>query len=450
MIYDYIEIEKDKKTPLCTQLYEELLHAITEGKFPQGQKVPSIRTAATELSLSRTTVETAYIRLCNEGYLDSRPQSGYFVKYKPIYTRKVSLQSKKPETPILYDFSSGRIDEKAADTLLWQKQVRTALHQEAELFSYGEPQGEEALRHAISDYIFTTRGVEAYSENIVVGAGTQFLLTLFCSLYSQKAVIAMDAPGFKQAERIFRDYGFETVFVDFRNTVPLSEQLESVHANIYLHIPSSHAKRSAQTLKKIRADLLSWVQKSENRLILEDDYNGELRYTARPLPALQNADREHIVYLGSFSKLLLPSVRIAYMVLPDALLQTYRTRRQDYNPTASKLEQLALTEYIRGGYLEKHLRRLQKLYYHKSQAMLAAIQRNLPLAKRVSILETSLCAVVHLETPFSDAELQERLRKNGIIVDAVRKGHLWLSFSGIPEAEIEPAVRALTAALQSA
>lgn len=449
MIYDFISLEKEGGIPLCTQLYKSIKQAIDEGKMQEGEKAPSIRLAATELGISRTTVETAYIRLCNEGYLDSRPQSGYFVQNKPKPMCPVPEKTIQAQKTVRYDFSSGRIDEAAADTVLWQKCVRRVLHESGDLVSYGEPQGERLLREAIADYAYAARGVSANPGNIVVGAGTQLLLTLFCSLYPEKGVIALDAPGFKQAERIFRDYGFKTVFVHTRKDKPLSKQLEELGANIYLYTPSAYSKKDLKTLKRFRRDLLSWAEQDEKRLILEDDYNGELRYTARPVPAMQQADTKHIVYFGSFSKLLLPSVRIAYMVLPDSLLSTYHRRVQDYNPTASKLEQLALTAYIQNGFLEKHLRRLKKLYYYKSKALVSAMEQYFGEdLKRISVLESSLSVVAHLETKLSDEEIFLRAASKGIRLDAIRKGHIWLSFAGIPIEDLEPAVKMLSESLR--
>lgn len=448
MIYDFISLDNACKVPLCTQLYMGIKQAIDEDKMQVGEKAPSIRLAATELAISRTTVETAYIRLCNEGYFESRPQSGYFVQKKVRHTHFVPKSQKEEMSKLRFDFSSGRIDEGAADTVLWQKCVRRALHEAEDLVSYGESQGEKLLREAIADYAYTARGVSANPDNIVVGAGTQLLLTLFCSLHPEKCVIALDSPGFKQAERIFRDYGFQTVYVHARKDKPLSKQLEALGAKIYLYTPSAYSKKDAKTLHAFRMDLLSWVEKEEERLILEDDYNGELRYTARPTPALQQANPKQIVYLGSFSKLLLPSVRIAYTVLPNSLLSTYRLREQDYNPTASKLEQLALTEYIRNGFLEKHLRRLKKLYYEKSQTLVLAMQKTFTAhLRRISVLETSLSVVAHLETKLSDEEILYCATEQGIRLDAVRNGHIWLSFSGIPIEEITPAVQLLYKAL---
>ena len=438
MIYDFIQIDRSCRLPMCTQLYEEIKKSVLDRRTPVGTRLPSIRSAAADLQISRTTVESAYIRLCNEGFLESRPQSGYFVKLpalKPIPAKPVSCE---PE--ILYDFRSGRIDLSAADIPIWKKHVRAALNNQMDIISYGEPQGEESLRNAIAAYAYTARGVLSDAQNIVIGAGTQQLLTLFCSLFQKKAVVALDQPGFKQAERIFTDFGFDLIFIDPSCDRDIGEQLEKSGADIYLDIPSSKPKTTIASVQSQRRCLKDWLHARPGRFIIEDDYNGELRYRARPLPSIQSMDPDRIVYLGSFSNLLLPSVRIAYMILPNILLEKYRERSHYYNQTASKIEQIALAEYIRHGYLEKHLRRLKKLYYEKSRRLYSELKRQLKTARSLSVLETSLAIVLTLDTPLDDAAIYGLPLEYSVRIDSVSNKKVRLSFAGIPSEDIHEAV----------
>ena len=167
----------------------------------------------------------------------------------------------------------------------------------------------------------------------------------------------------------------------------------------------------------------------EDGLILEDDYNGELRYTARPIPALQGSGRERVVYLGSFSKLLLPSVRISYMVLPPSLLTRYAPRARAYNQTSSKVEQLALADYIREGQLERHLRRMRKLYLLKSRQLQESIRKELGKTVPMALLETALAVVIQVP---GARDIAERAAQKGIRVFPVGEDLLRLGFAGIP------------------
>ncbi len=448
MIYDYITLDRNTSVPLCRQLTLALQKSIDTKRIQKNEKLPSIRMAAAELKVSRTTVESAYIQLCNKGYLESRPQSGYYVQEKIPAPQTRKTLSPAPPLPVRYDFSSGQVLSKTTDILLWCKQMRSALQNQADMLSYGNPQGEDSLRHAIAEYAYRTRGVETEKESILVGAGTQLLFMLFCSLYDNRGTLAIPAPGFKQAERIFRDFGFSIVYIDTEKEMPFLQQLEKSSACLYLDIPAQQPKRTPAAVKQHYGDLLAWASAKENRLILEDDYNGELRYLTRPLPALQQMSRDKVSYFGSFSKLLLPSVRIAYMVLPKQLMETYRQRISDYNPTVGKIEQLALASYIQKGYLEKHLRRLRTLYRKKSDAMVTALAQYFPL-DAISLWETSFSVTVPLPHP-SKTQVQERLTQAGIKLDWIEDQSLRLSFSGIPYEDIPTGIDALCRILQDA
>ena len=447
MIYDFIQIDRKSGFPMNRQLYEGIKSAIISGKIKKGSRVPSIRTAASELKISKTTVESAYIRLCCEGFLESRPQSGYFALAPKI--RKTSKENNpyyKKEL-IKYDFSSERTEISATDLSIWKKYVRSVLNNPEVISSYGEPQGEEELREVISDYAFEARSVLSGRENIVIGAGTQILLTVFCSLFENKGAVAVAAPGFKQAERIFKDFGFKIIYIDTESEISVDMQLELAGVSFYLDIPSSHQLASADFLKNNRRQLLDWVNRRPDRLILEDDYNGELKYRQRPLPALQSQDPEKVIYLGSFSNLLLPSVRIAYMVLPQQLAAEYAKKASYYNQTAGKIDQLALAEYIKDGQLEKRLRKLKKVYFEKSRILVSELTEKLRCAEEIYMLESSLAVVIKLKLHSSDEKILNALLKAGVKPDYVKNGNLRLSFSGIPAGEIVPAVNALSAAL---
>lgn len=446
MIYDYITLDRTTSVPLCHQLTLALQKSIDTKRIQKNEKLPSIRMAAAELKVSRTTVESAYIQLCNKGYLESRPQSGYYVQEKIPAPQMRKNPSPAPALPVRYDFSSGQVASKTTDILLWCKQMRSALQNQADMLSYGNPQGEDSLRHAIAEYAYRTRGVETEKDSIIVGAGTQLLFMLFCSLYGKRGTVAMPAPGFKQAERIFRDYGFSVVYIDTEQETPLLQQLEESGACLYLDIPAQQPKRTPGEVKQHYGELLAWAAAKEERLILEDDYNGELRYLTRPLPALQQMNHDKVSYFGSFSKLLLPSVRIAYMVLPKQLMETYRQRITDYNPTVGKIEQLALAAYIQKGYLEKHLRRLRKLYRKKSDAMVTALAQHFPMDS-ISLWETSFSVTVPLPYP-SKMETQEQLTQAGIKLDWIENQSLRLSFSGIPYEDIPAGIDALCRILE--
>lgn len=446
MAYEYLEIHADGE-PLYRQLYDSLKKAMETGQLRQGVRLPSIRRLSEDLGVSRTTVEAAYQQLCVEGYLKSEPKRGYFVLFgeqpAPADPRRPSLTSAPLTAHFHFNLGTDCADAEAADLRIWRRHVRDILNRREIIVSYGEHQGEPALREALSLYAGRARGVSAGPEEIVVGAGSQPLLYLLCGLAGKRCA-ALDEHGFVQAEQVFRDCGIKVIPLPRDENGLRPDALRQSGADLAYVSPSSPVDSGSAMPTSRRFELLRWAQETGG-ILIEDDYNGELRYRAHPIPAMQGmAGGGCVAYLGSFSKLLLPSVRIGYMVLPPSLLALYQERARNYNQTASKIEQLALAAYIASGQMERRLRRLRKLYAAKSQLMGKCLAAELP-ERRFTLEETAL----YFRTPLTpqEAELlcakaaeygvRVRTRENRDGIFAA------LSFSGIPFADISEAIRLL-------
>lgn len=446
MLLDFITIDRSEKGEFYHRLYEKLKAAVENGAIKKGEKLPSIRQAAEQLGVSRTTVENAYMRLCIEGIAESLPQRGYFITGN---TAKASAEESlllPDERSFRYDFSSRKIDKTSADTELWKKLVRGVLTNSDALISYGNPQGEPSLRKALAEYCYKARGVNAAPENIVIGAGITPLLNILCGIVGRNVCVGLEG-GFKTAENIFRDYGIEAHCLECDQNGAVTDKINGDMNFLFLQ-PATLSKISVTALSKRRSELKEWVER-ENRIIVEDDYNGELRYTARSLPAFQSKAPERTVYIGSFSKLLLPSVRIAYMVLPPVLAEKFRAR-EGFNPTCGKVEQLALTEYILSGALEKHLRRLRRLYYAKSQLLCATLSEKIDGEKEIVLYETMLTVELRTAVCAESREICDRLARRGIrVMPSPHKGAVRLSFAGIEATDIPDAVEILAGELKN-
>ena len=452
MLYDFIQLDRSKRAPLWLQLYEGLRQAIQSGKLSAGEKLASIRQACSELSVSRTTVETAYGRLCMEGFTESQPQSGYRVRSA---LPQPSIAPKHSAWKPRYDFGTSAIDPQAADLETWKRLMRAVLGDRRILTSYGDPQGESCLREQLSRYAFRARGVKAGPDCIFIGAGVGPLLQLLCPLFPEKPPVFLESPGFSQAEQIFRDYGFPMEVPGTMDRKYDSPILPECQSGIAAELPSLRPKMTSSAAALRRSQLSSWVQAQPGRYILEDDYNGELRYKTRTLPAFQGSCPEKTIYLGSFSKLLIPSVRIAYMVLPQDLADKARQRVRTLNQTAGKTEQLALAEYIRLGFLEKHLRRLRRLNSRKSQALLSALEEVFGSRADYTLYETHLAVVMTLKQTVDSVSLCTLAREAGILCRPSPGyfetcSQITLGFSGIREEEILPGIHALGKAFSDA
>lgn len=447
MLTTNFNYNKDKKIPSYKQLVDYFKREIHLNHLKSNDKLPSIRKLAGELCFSRTTVETAYSILIAEGYIFSKPQSGYLVapimpslspKTPPV--KKTSLEPK-----IKYNFSNNYIDSATFNSLLWRRSLNGVLKDPKILSSYGEPQGEEALREVLSSYSYESRGVICSPEQIVIGAGVQSLLAILLSIWPfDKKTVALEIPGFPQAEETFKNYNWSI------NSFS-SENINNSLPPLLMVSPSNPYKGRSLTPEE-RLSLISWSRET-NGYILEDDYNGEFRYLSHPIASLQGlGNGENIIYLGSFSRLLIPSLRISYMVLTPELLKFYLPKKNLFNQTSSTIEQLALADFIKQGHLQRHVKSLRKLYLQKNELLQSSLKK--AFGKKVTILDyaSGLHLRIALDYPYSSLELAKKVERKGIKVLPTpfnkKKAEILLSFAGISIKDIPQGIKALKDALE--
>lgn len=419
--------------PLYMQIYTYYKALITSGKLPPNRKLPSIRRCAESLSVSRTTAEAAYFQLCADGYIVSKPQSGYYVT--DLYFRPPAKKPSAPaeQTPFVrYDFSSLSADPESFDFGLWKRYLKSALRQDARMLSYGEVQGEYDLRAAVAQYITEKRNVICTAENIVIGAGVQSLLHILCAILKEQHTIAFRDREFAQGMAIFRDHGFGITEKESKADV--------------LYISPSHVNRHGDVMPTQARIALLKSAAEHGTLLIEDDYDNEFAYFGRPAPALQGLDGgQHVIYLGTFSRLLLPSIRLSFMVLPDGFLRRYREIAALYNQTASKAEQIALCQFIRDGHLASQIRKVRRLYEQKTADLEAAV-RSIFGAQAKRISKTGFTVRANIQTPLSAAALIRLAAQKGIAVraaDAENGCLLFLSCSGVRSTEFQRALHIL-------
>ena len=361
---------------LYMQIYDYYKTLIESGKMPEGSKLPSIRRCAEERNVSKTTVESAFMCLCDDGYILPKSQSGYYVSKRGNTPKKAEIknENKQEKSNILYDFASAGVDAESFNIDIWRRYVKSALRQTEKLLFYGEPQGEYDLRKEIAKYAREARNCICTEENIVIGAGVQTLLNILCPLLKNKKSVCFDDLSYRQGTAIFTDYGFKV-------------NNDREKSNIIYTSPSYSTRWGDIMSVKDRFDLLDFAQKN-NKLIIEDDYGSEFRYFNRPTPSLQSLDGgENVVYLGTFSKLLLPSIRISFMILPQSLIGEYQKKKHLYNQTVSKADQIALCSYIRDGHLNSQIRKSRKLYMQKSKILTDLLIEN--FGENVTMLKTN-------------------------------------------------------------
>ena len=418
------------------QLYEKFKKLITEGRLRPGDKLPSVRACADSFSLSRTTVETAYSLLSAEGYIVAKSQSGYYVSSIDFsFLASPEAQKKKmneKEHRIKYDLVSSSGDKDSFNFALWRRYVKSALRQDERLLSYGEVQGEYDLRDAICTYVNRQRGVICSPEQIVIAAGTQSLIAILCAITQSKRNVTFLGPQFAQGTAVFEDHGKNVSTAQYN-------ELSQIPYGAIIYASPSHIDIWGSVLKvDKRAELLGFA-KENNCLIIEDDYDSEFRYYQRSIPSLQSLDSDgRVVYIGTFSKLLIPSIRISFMVLPSSLSKEYQKRGRYYNQTASKTEQIALCQYLRDGHLSYQIRKQQKQYITKSKTVCSHAEqlfRDFLIFERC---EAGYLIRIKVKSDLTSEELTERAFGKGIkIKPAGREGGYSLLLISVAGFEIE-------------
>lgn len=436
-----INFEKTAGMPIYRQLYHKLRDDMLAGYLKKGDQLPSIRQCERMLKISKTSVERAYEQLLMEGLIQAIPQKGYFVDVdeehrqirKQLSERSFSMKKCK----VRYDFRSQTMDKDAFDITLWKKYLKEVLDEEEDIVTYGNAQGEYALRLALGRYAYSMRGVVSTPEKMLIGASFQSLLYILCG-YFDHPVIGMEESGFLQAERVFQDDGFSVVKLHTQpDGVSIEELIEKHVKVLYINAGSFGSNHQPMQSKK-RKELLEWAI-DQNALIIEDDHNGELRYHSKPIPCMQSYDtQDHVIYIGSFSKLLLPSLRISYMVMTNDIKTRYQER--NYGPSASKIEQLALARYISDGHLERHVKRLKKRYEQKSRKMMQILQQACPQA-HIILEEAGLQLILRFPFEAHTRDMIHICEHHEILLNQNAQNEIVLSFAGIQEEEMEGAIQ---------
>ena len=429
-------LDKNKKKE---HLYLEVFHyyreLIMEKKLPPGSRMPSLRKCSQELRLSRTTIENAYLQLAAEGYIISKAQSGYYVT--DIADRQhtsVRKTEKQTQTPCRFDFASSGVDRESFRFDLWRRYIKSALRQDERLLSYGEPQGEADLRDTLADYVRERRNVLCSGEDIVIGAGIQSLLHILCPLLEQRQTVSFPNPSFVQGSTVFHDYGFQ---VDYRNK----------DCDI-IYVSPAHMTKWGDIMPVSRRLELVNYSAAHGSLVIEDDFENEFVYLQKPTPSLFGlAGGQNVVYLGTFSRLLLPSIRISFMVLPPELSALYREKADQYNQTASKAEQIALCQFIRDGHLAAQTRKLKRLYSVKLKALRSAVREVFGKDSQIQTGAAGTSLALTLSTTLTWQELQKKAQTNGLRLQLLREAPgkitLILSCSSMPVADFVPACKLL-------
>ena len=383
------DMERRGRLPLYDYLCRCIKEDIWNGALGPGEKLPSKRALARHLEVAVATVENAYSQLVAEGYLYAEEKRGYFVSpletgdrprpAEAVHASGPACALPMPQRDWLLDLTSGGAGTEGFPFTVWARLMRRVLTDRGEQLLRSSPHnGVEELRRAVASCLHQFRGITVSPEQVVVGAGTEYLYGLIVQLLGRDLSYGVEDPGYPKA-------GVQVV-----------------------HLSPSHQFPSGVVMPIARRQsLLRWAEEEPGRYLIEDDYDSEFRFTGRPIPPLQNIDRAgRVIYMNTFSRSLAPSLRISYMVLPPALLERYQRTLGFYSCTVPAMEQYTLARFLSEGYFETHVNRMRGFYRGRRDQVLDALSRS-PLAGRYQVRgeDAGLHFLLWLETERDDRSL---------------------------------------------
>ncbi len=472
---------------LYEYLYKQIKKDIISRKLIPNEKLPSKRMLAKHLNISTITVESAYSQLIAEGYIYSVPKSGFYVceieaggafeEYMPLNKSRLSLKNEirselnsdagdnhtvilsaeKKEGQLKQDYFADFVNNRAISANFpfstWTKLMRNAMAGDtSRLLDRPPSSGIYELRCAIADYLYQFRGMAVSPEQIVVGAGTEYLYGLIIQLLGHDRCYGVEDPGYPKISRIYQANQVKCRHIAMDKKGIDMEALYESGADV-LHIsPSHHFPTGLVTPVSRRYELLSWASESTDRYIIEDEYDSEFRLIGKSIPSLQSIDvMNKVIYINTFSKSLASTIRISYMVLPVSLMERYNRELSFYACTVSNFDQYTLTGFINGGYLEKHINRMRNYYRTLRDKIINAII-NHEYYNRMTIKEQNagLHFLLNLDTDYSDSEIVRRAGENGIHISCLSQYYnetenavphtLVINYSGIDMKYAEEAI----------
>lgn len=431
-------------------LYQSIREDIARGVIACGTKLPSKRVLARHLNIGVATVTAAYDQLITEGFIRSEQRRGYFVedvsnyRWKPVTaqgeqgsankaatatsgTSRASGKSNHPATPTaidqardpeyFVDLKANRTSVSLFPTSVWGHYMREALSLPTDNLLRSVPfNGLPELRRAIASYLHRTRGMNVSPDCIIIGAGSEYLYGRLLQMLGPTTTFAMENPGYKKFAAISRAFGNPWRPVPIDESGLLIDELEESGADVVHVSPANHFPTGIVMPIKRRLELFEWANRARKRYIIEDDYDSEFRYNGRLImPLFADDASDKVIYLNAFSKTMVPSLRISYMVLPPKLLARYVDTMSFYSCTVSSFEQYALARFIDEGHFERHINRTRNFYRHQRATVLREIDRS-PLAAISHVEERNAGThfLLYVRTRLSGEEVHQRGAELGL------------------------------------
>ena len=446
-------LDPSDRVPLYEQLYRALKGDILSGGIAGGQKLPSKRALAEHLNISCVTVETAYSQLLAEGYILSKPRSGFYAEAletlpaaKPMSAAPAASAPQPVPSPGAAQFPFS----------VWAKLMRSVLLDRHDGLLQQPPNtGSWELRCAIAGLLQRSRGMEVSPDCIVVGAGAEYLYNILIQLLGRHRRYGLETPGHGKIRRIYEANEVIVCPVELDESGIAPGALEASGSDV-LHISPSHQFPTGIVMPIVRRrQLMTWLSEGD-RWIIEDDYDSEFRFSGRVIPSMFSMDDlGRVIYMNTFSRTITPALRISYMILPPALMEEYRRKLGFYSCAVPGFEQLTLARFLDEGYFEKHISRMKRRYRLLRDRLLTLLrQSDRADAMTVEGEDAGLHFLLKLQTRLPDEVLEQRLFEGGFravslsryqILPQETRGVLVVQYSDLAEADLPLLVRTLEA-----
>lgn len=436
--------EQRGKHAIYEVLYRNIRTDILEGRLKPGEKLPSKRSLARNLKVSVITVENAYAQLIVEGYVYAVEKKGYYVSLleqsavKNVAEEKTEINESPDKREYLVDFTANSPGEEQFPFSIWTRLMRRVLtEQKTALLRRLPYQGVWELRAAIAEHLYQFHGLTVKPEQIIVGAGTEYLYGMLIQLLGREKIYAVENPGYQKIGKIYEKNDVKCAYISLDNSGLSVKELKESGAQV-VHISPAHHFPTGRVMPiKRRQELLRWASEETGRYIIEDDYDSEFRFNGRPIPTMQSIDQNGcVIYMNTFSKTISPSIRISYLVLPRHLMRKYEQELSFYSCTVPSFEQYTLAEFIRQGYLGQHINRMRNYYRSQRDYLIRAVRESSLWGKiRIREENAGLHFLVEMKTGQSQRFLAEQVENAGI-----RMSWLGEYFHGEADTELPIAV----------
>lgn len=455
----YILNESNKS--LYIQLYENIKRDILNGKIIANQKLPSKRKFSNHLGIGLITVENAYEQLIAEGYIFSIEKKGYYVS--SLIQKNLNLmknggiskdKSNEKDKSNYFDLKSSEVDTSLFPFSTWSKLMREVITEKNKnLLIKCDSFGLYELRVSISRHLYSFNGLEVDPNQIIIGAGSEYLYSMIIKLLGTQRIFALENPGYSKISKVYSINNANTKNIDLDSKGIDVSKLEDASV---VHVSPAHQFPTGIVMPiKRKLDLLRWANEKDDRIIIEDDYDSEFRFKGVPVSSIFSFDNnEKVIYLNTFSKTIAPSIRISYMILPKKLLLTYKEKLSFFSCTVPSFEQYTLSRFISDGYFERHLNKMKNYYRKKKDLFFSMIKDSkLNEISQLSYKDSGLHFLLELQTNISDKFLLEKAYQNGLKLSCLSQYYseksqkvehiIVINFSLISEIDFKKVIRIL-------